>query len=94
MPVVDEVAGDYQDDFEFVAIAWKSDPERAEARAAELFSDNLKWGIGDEIFNLYGIPGQPASVIVTDGVIVDTWFGAIGADELRTRLDAALSLSS
>lgn len=91
---MDEVAGDYQDDFEFVAIAWKSEPDRAATRAAELFSDNLQWGIGDEIFNLYGIPGQPASVIVTEGVIVDAWFGAIGADELRARLDTALSLTS
>jgi hypothetical protein len=94
LPVIDQVAGDYQSDFEFLAIAWKSDPARAEERAAELFSDNLKWGIDESIFNLYGIPGQPASVIVTNGVIVDAWFGAIGEGELRTRLDAALAVSS
>lgn len=94
MPVIDQVAGDYQDDVEFVAIAWKSEPERAAERAAELFSDNLKWGIGDQIFSLYGIPAQPASVIVTNGVIVDSWFGAIDGDELRSRLDAAVAVSS
>lgn len=88
------MAGDYQDDLEFVAIAWKSDPARAAERAAELFSDNLKWGIGDEIFSLYGIPGQPASVIVSNGVIVDSWFGAVSSDELRSRLDAAVAISS
>ena len=88
------MAGDYQDVVEFVAIAWKSDPARAAERAAELFSDNLKWGIGDEIFSLYGIPGQPASVIVSNGVIVDSWFGAVSSDELRSRLDAAVALSS
>jgi hypothetical protein len=94
LPVVDEVAGDYQNDLEFLAIAWKSDPERAAERASELFSDNLKWGIGDQIFSLYGIPGQPASVIVSDGVIVDSWFGAIAEGELRSRLDAAVAISS
>lgn len=94
MPVVDEVAGDYQEDIEFLAVAWKSEPDRAAERASELFSDNLKWGIGDQIFSLYGIPAQPASVIVSNGVIVDSWFGAIGADELRSRLDTALSLGS
>ena len=88
------MAGDYQDALEFVAIAWKSDPARAAERAAELFSDNLKWGIGDEIFSLYGIPGQPASVIVSNGVIVDSWFGAVSSDELRSRLDAAVAISS
>jgi hypothetical protein len=88
------VAGDYQDDVEFVAIAWKSDPGRAAERAAELFTDNLKWGIGDEIFSLYRVPGQPASVIVSDGVIFDAWFGAVGADVLRERLDAAIAFSS
>jgi len=94
LPVVDEVAGDYQDDFEFLAIAWKSEPDRAATRAAELFSDNLQWGIDESVFSLYGIPGQPASVIVADGVIVDAWFGAIGGDELRSRLDIALASSS
>lgn len=88
------VAGDYLDDFEFVAIAWKSDLGAATARADELFSDNLQWGIGDDIFRLYGIPGQPASVIVSQGVVVDAWFGPVGDEELRSRLDAALALSS
>lgn len=94
MPVVDEVANDYLDDFEFLAIAWKSDLGAARERAAELFSDNLRWGIDEDVFRLYGIPGQPASVIVTQGVIVDAWFGAAGDAELRARLDAALALSS
>ncbi len=94
MPVVDAVANDYQDSVEFVAIAWKSELDRARERAAELFTDNLSWGIGDQIFDLYGIPGQPASVIVVEGVIVDSWFGAIDADELRTRLDRAVSLGA
>lgn len=94
MPVIDHVADDYLDEFEFVAIAWKSDLSAARERAAELFSDNLRWGIDEDVFRLYGIPGQPASVIVVRGVIVDAWFGAAGDQELRNRLDNALALSS
>lgn len=89
------VATDYQDDFEFVAIAWKSDPDTARQRAKELFSKNLRWGIdeSEDVFRAYGIPGQPASVIVVQGVIVDQWFGAVGEEALRLRLDAALALT-
>ena len=94
MPVIDEVANDYLDDFEFVAIAWKASLEKTRERAESLFSDNLKWGLDEDVFELYGVPGQPASVIVTRGVIVDAWFGAIGEDELRRRLDAVVALSS
>lgn len=84
------MATDYQGDMEFVAIAWKSELERARERASELFSDNIEWGIDESVFTLYGVRGQPASVIVIDGVVVDAWFGAIGADALRLRIDDAL----
>lgn len=94
MPVIDEVANDYLDDVEFLAIAWRSDPNRAQERADELFSDNLKWGIDENVFELYGVRGQPASVIVVQGIVVDAWFGAVGEAELRRRLDAVVSLSS
>lgn len=94
MPVIDAVAEDYLDEFEFVAIGWRSDLDAATDAAQRLFPNNLKWGLGEDIFRLYGIPGQPASVIVSQGVVVDAWFGAVGGEELRTRLDAALALSS
>ena len=59
-----------------------------------MFSDNLLWGLDDSIWGLYGIPGQPASVLITDGVVVDLWFGAIGEVELRKRLDNLVLISS
>ena len=96
MPVIDEVANDYLDEIEFVALAWKSDFAKTKARAEVLFSDNLRWGLDEDqdVFRLYGVPGQPASVIVVQGVVVDAWFGAIGEDELRNRLDAVVALAS
>ena len=96
MPVIDEVANDYLDDIEFVAIAWKANFDKTKDRAASLFSDNLKWGLDQDehVFRLYGVPGQPASVIVSQGVVVDAWFGAVGEEELRRRLDAVIALTS
>jgi hypothetical protein len=94
LPVIDHVASDYLDDVEFLALAWKASFEKTKERANELFSDNLKWGLDEDVFRLYGVPGQPASVIVFQGVVIDAWFGAIGESELRDRLDAAVALSS
>jgi len=96
LPVIDDVATDYLEDVEFVALAWKASFEKTKERAEDLFSDNLNWGLDEDhdVFGLYGIPGQPASVIVYRGVVVDAWFGAIGEEELRDRLDAVVALSS
>jgi thioredoxin-like negative regulator of GroEL len=52
------------------------------------------WGLDDTIWNLYGVPGQPASVLIAQGVIVDQWFGAAGEDTLRERLDRLVSLGA
>ena len=87
MPVVDAVAADYLDDVTFLAVAGRSSFDRTAARATELFSDNLAWGLDDSVWNDYGVFGQPFTVLVADGVIVDSWFGALGEDELRERLD-------
>jgi hypothetical protein len=94
LPVVDEVANDYLEDVTFLAIAGRGDLAATREEAARSFSDNLKWGLDDSIWDLYGVPGQPASILITDGVIVDMWFGAIGDQELRTRLDNLVAISS
>ena len=94
LPVVDEVADDYLDDVTFLAVAGRGDLGATKEEAARLFSANLKWGLDDSIRDLYGVPGQPASVLIANGVVVDGWFGALDADELRDRLDSLVSLSS
>lgn len=45
------------------------------------------WGLDESIWDLYGIVGQPATVLIKDGVIIDRWYGAVGEAELRVRLD-------
>lgn len=94
LPVIDEVANDYLDDIAFVAVAGRGDLGATRERAPTMFSDNLQWGLDDSIWNLYGVPGQPSSVLIVDGVIVDKWFGALGDVELRKRFDNLVSLSS
>ena len=48
----------------------------------------MLWGYSDDIWALYGVPGQPVSVLITsDGYEVARWFGAAGEAELRAALD-------
>ncbi|MEN8239055.1 MAG: hypothetical protein ABFR53_07635 [Actinomycetota bacterium] len=91
MPVVDEVSNEYLEDITFLAIAGRSNPGASADAAAELFSDNLLWGYDESIWDLYGVPGQPASVLIQNGVIVDAWFGAIGSDALREKFATVAS---
>lgn len=94
MPVIDQVSNDYLDVVTFVAVAGRAGLDATRERAETMFSDNLLWGLDDSIWDLYGIPGQPSSILITDGVVVDRWFGEIGEQELRKRLDNLVSLSS
>lgn len=92
MPVIDKVSADYADDISFLAVAWKGTEEATRARAGELIpSGRIPWGLDAEenVFQLYGIPYQPASVLIThDGIVLNSWAGAVGEDQLRTELDA------
>ncbi|HEX9854687.1 MAG TPA: hypothetical protein VGC47_05175 [Acidimicrobiia bacterium] len=91
MPVVDEVAADYLDSVEFVAVAGRSTEEASRERAPEWFSDNLAWGYDDSIWELYEVFGQPTTFLIHDGRIIDMWFGALGEQELRQKLDRVVA---
>lgn len=94
MPVVDAVAADYLDEVRFIAVAGRSSLEASAERAPQWFS-NLDWGYDESIWNLYGIPGQPASVLITGSdVVVDGWFGAAGEEHLRAALDRLVALGA
>jgi hypothetical protein len=93
LPVVDSVASDYLGDVSFLAVAGRSDMARTAEAADELFSGNLAWGLDDRVWDLYGVPGQPATILISNGVIVDQWFGAAPEEFLRERLDRLVSLS-
>lgn len=94
MPVIDQVANDYINDITFLAVAGRGDLDSTRDRAADLFSNNIIWGLDDDIWSLYGIPGQPTSVLIANGVVVDLWFGALAEPEMRKRLDNLVAVSS
>lgn len=97
MPVVDSLAAEYADRVDFVAPAWKSNFDMTEARANELFrSGEIMWGLdaGEEIFQLYGVPYQPVTVLIAaDQTVVEAWDGLRPEEEIRAALDNLVSLT-
>jgi len=94
LPVVDQVAADYQDDVTFLAVAGKAEMGPTAEVADELFSSNLQWGLGPQIWELYGVPGQPSTVLIAQGVVVDMWFGATSPEFLKERIDNLITLGA
>lgn len=86
------MANDYLDEVTFLAVAGKGTMEATAEEASTLFSDNLNWGLDESIWDLYGVPGQPATVLIAQGVVVDMWFGETSAEFLRERIDRLISL--
>ena len=97
MPVVDALAAEYGDEVDFVAPAWKSNLEAARARANELFlSGKIQWGLDEQerIFELYGVPYQPVTVLIAgDQTVVEAWAGIRSEDEIRAAIDNLIALS-
>ncbi|NNC74887.1 MAG: hypothetical protein HKN93_05175 [Acidimicrobiia bacterium] len=94
MPVVDEVAGRYQGEVDFLAVAGRSDLGRTTEQADKLL-DIVPWGLDDSIWELFGDPYQPYTVLITaDGKIFEAWFGALDEAELSTRIDALIAVHS
>jgi len=97
LPVVDALAAEYGDEVDFVAPAWKSNLEAARARANELFlSGKIQWGLDEQerIFELYGVPYQPVTVLIAgDQTVVEAWAGIRSEDELRAAIDNLIALS-
>lgn len=94
LPVVDAVASDYLDEITILAVAGRSTEEKSRVRVGDWFDPaRLLWGYSDDLWALYGVRGQPVSILVSsDDVVVDTWFGALPEDELRARLDALVAI--
>jgi len=97
LPVVDALAADYADEVDFVAPAWKSNLEATRARANEWFlSGKIQWGLDEQemIFELYGVPYQPVTVLIAgDQTVVEAWAGIRSEDELRAAIDNLIALS-
>lgn len=76
-----------------MAVAGRSTPEDSAVRVGDWFSpERIAWGYSDDVWALYGIPGQPVSVLITgDDFEVARWFGEAGEEELRIQLDRLLT---
>lgn len=80
-----------------MAPAWKSSFQATEARAGELFqSGQILWGLDEDedIFERYGIPYQPVTVLIAgDQTVVEAWDGLRAEEEIRAALDDLVALS-
>ncbi len=77
-----------------MAVAGRSDPGAAETRAAQLFGDVLPWGVGDDVWELFGVRSQPVTVLLAgNDVVVDTWFGALPPADIEERLANLIAVS-
>ena len=77
-----------------MAVAGRSDEAASAAEAERLLSANVPWAYAEDVWALYDIIGQPASVMITgDDIVVDAWYGALGEEELRNKFDYLVSLS-
>ena len=94
MPVVDSIAPDYADRVRFVAVAGRADLNTTAVRAAELIS-NVEWGLDDALWDIYEVPYQPVTFLITgDDIIFERFDGVpYSPAELRERLDALLATS-
>lgn len=95
MPVIEQLATEYSDRIDFVAVAWRSDLDStAEVAASLIPSGAVQWGLDEsqEIFAAYGIPYQPWTVTIVNGVEVNRWAGVLGEDAIRAELDALLDI--
>jgi hypothetical protein len=95
LPVVADIADEYSDQVVFLGVAGRAGFDETAARAEELFQDRLIWGLDDSIWDLYGIPYQPVTVLLAgNDVIVDGWPGILDEAEIRQRIDALIAVSS
>ncbi|GMQ84533.1 MAG: hypothetical protein BMS9Abin07_0097 [Acidimicrobiia bacterium] len=88
MPVINRVAADYEDRIRFIGVAGNNtELSRARQRATELI-DRLDWGLDDSLWELYNVPYQPYSVLITgDDVVLVEWFGPKDEADMRAELD-------
>jgi hypothetical protein len=88
LPVVAEISTDYQDEVTFLAVAGRGELDATTERAAELFGERLLWGLDDSVWDLYGVTGQPMTLLITgDDRVVQRWPGLLDETEIRDNLD-------
>ena len=62
---------------------------------ANQLMSNIEWGLDDSLWDLYGVPYQPVTFLITgDDIIFERFDGVpYDPDALRQRIDALLATS-
>jgi hypothetical protein len=97
LPVVHQQALQFGDEVAFIAVAWKGTLDDTRSQAEELFpTDSVRWALDEEeaVFDLYGVTGQPATFLVSSGVIVDRWFGPRDENSIQESIRALLAIGA
>ena len=98
MPVIDQLAAEYEGEVKFISVAWNGTLEATRERAGQLLTSGLvTWGLDDtgDFFEAWGVPYQPVSVLVTgDDIEFDRWPGVLGEELLREKIDALVEASA
>ena len=92
-PAVAEVQARYGDDITFIGVAGRDDVESMRAFIDERGVSGFAH-IGDEtgeIWNTFGVVGQPAYVFISDDGSTETLRSGLGLDELTRRAEALLA---
>lgn len=93
LPAVDQIAVDYLDEVRFIAVAGRGRLDATTERAGEWF-EHLEWGHDDSVWDLYEVPWQPETFVITgDDLVLATWAGVASEDEIRSRLDEVVALA-
>jgi len=93
LPVVDEIAKDYED-IAFLAVAGRSSESKSAERAPQLFDESrIRWGYADDVWATYEILSQPTVVLISsDDVILGQWFGEQPESVIRDALDQMVAI--
>ena len=94
MPVLDEVAADYQGEVTFVAVAGRSSLGSSAAAASSLFSDRLLWGYDDDLWAEYAVRGQPTTFLITadDKLYQGPLYRLTSESDIRAAIDDLLAV--
>lgn len=66
--------------------------DRTAEVADSLLNRNVRWGLDDSVWDKYGVRGQPVTVLIDSGVIVDQLFGSSGIETLTAHINDLIGL--
>ncbi len=53
----------------------------------KMVSARMFWDRSGDTWSAYGVPGQPAALLIRNGVVVKSWTGVLNEDAVEAALD-------